>query len=85
MRRGPGLNPPTPPSLSFVLNPPPQLSFMMSRFVDIDAFIMNPKFKLEWLLDVAKKQQQTGGIDGWGEYKKQKHEEVAFRCLFASL
>lgn len=28
---------------------------------------MNPTFKLEWLLDVAKKQQQTGGIDGWGE------------------
>ncbi|CAM9896373.1 unnamed protein product, partial [Hapterophycus canaliculatus] len=35
-------------------------------FVDIDAFIMNPTFKLEWLLDVAKKQQQTGGMDGWG-------------------
>ncbi|CAB1116254.1 GT34 [Ectocarpus sp. CCAP 1310/34] len=35
-------------------------------FVDIDAFVMNPAFKLEWLLDVARKQQQTGEIDGWG-------------------
>ena len=35
--------------------------------MDIDAFIMNPTFKLEWLLDVARKQQQTDGIDGWGE------------------
>lgn len=36
-------------------------------FIDIDAFIMNPAFKLEWLLDVAEQQQQTGGVDGWGE------------------
>ncbi|CAN0026950.1 unnamed protein product, partial [Laminaria digitata] len=35
-------------------------------FVDIDAFIMNPAFKLEWLLDVARKQQQTDGTNGWG-------------------
>ncbi|CBJ33325.1 Glycosyltransferase, family GT34 [Ectocarpus siliculosus] len=39
-------------------------------FVDIDAFVMNPAFKLEWLLDVARKQQQTGGIDGWGAGKE---------------
>ncbi|CAN0321775.1 unnamed protein product [Ectocarpus fasciculatus] len=31
---------------------------------------MNPAFKLEWLLDVARKQQQTGGIDGWGAGKE---------------
>lgn len=35
-------------------------------FVDIDAFVMNPSFKLEWLLSVAMKQQQSGGLDGWG-------------------
>lgn len=49
---------------------PPVLPFRSLRFVDIDAFIMNPTFKLEWLLEVAKKQQQTGGIDGWGKFRQ---------------
>eukprot|EP00903_Cladosiphon_okamuranus_P008535 g8194.t1 len=35
-------------------------------FVDIDAFIMNPTFKLEWLLDVADMQKETGEVDAWG-------------------
>lgn len=53
----------------------PQLRFLAAgqptnrtcRFFDIDAFVMNPAFKLEWMLDVAMKQQQTGGLDGWGK------------------
>eukprot|EP00903_Cladosiphon_okamuranus_P006685 g6525.t1 len=35
-------------------------------FVDIDAFIMNPTFKLEWILDVAQQQKETGGEEAWG-------------------
>lgn len=43
----------------------------LARFADVDAFIMNPSFKLEWLLEVANKQRETDGPDGgWGEKKK---------------
>eukprot|EP00752_Nemacystus_decipiens_P009496 g8490.t1 len=35
-------------------------------FVDIDAFIMNPAFKLEWIVDVAEMQKETGRPDAWG-------------------
>lgn len=58
-------------------------SFVTGRFVDIDAFIMNPTFKLERLLDVANKQQQTGGMDAWGELKKTRRViiHILFRLL----
>lgn len=51
-----------------------QLAFLsplpVVRFIDIDAFVMNPAFKLEWLLEIAEKKQQVGGMeDGWGELK----------------
>lgn len=70
MQREPGLNPAPLLALRRADPAAATLFFFTDRFVDIDAFVMNPMFKLEWLLDVAKKQQQTGGIDGWGELKK---------------
>ena len=64
--------------------PPLPLFFNhVTSFVDIDAFIMNPTFKLEWLLDVARKQQQTDGIDGWGELGfPSAHGIWNFYCFF---
>ncbi len=55
------------------------------RFIDIDAFVMNPAFKLEWLLEVAEKQQQRqrGGMeDGWGELTPVRGLKVHAAVLF---